>query len=205
MHPKVLSKNAWEVVRRLSKSDILDRWVLAGGTGLALQLGHRYSEDLDLYRAEPFDTGTMLHELSDIGMVEVQQRTSGTLHTVVEGVRLSFRQAQAEFLFPGSRYRGMTVADPLDIAVMKVIAVGGRGSRKDFVDLFFLIRQGVSVGSIFMLIRRRFKEIDYNEYHLMKSLVYFEDAASEPMPELIRTVTWEEVQDAIIQEVRRLT
>ncbi len=126
MHPKVLSKNAWDLVRRLAKSGILEGWMLAGGTGLALQFGHRYSEDLDLFRPESFDTEKMLHELSGIGKVEVQQRASGTLHTVLQGVRLSFLEAQADFLFPGSRYRGLTVADPLDIAVMKLIAVGGR-------------------------------------------------------------------------------
>jgi len=205
VHPKVLSKNAWDLVRRLAKSGILKGWMLAGGTGLALQLGHRYSEDLDLFRPEPFDTEKKLHELSGIGKVEVKQRASGTLHTVLQGVRLSFLEAQADFLFPGSPYRGMTVADPMDIAVMKLIAVGGRGSRKDFVDLYFLFRQGVALESMFRCLRRRFQGIDYNEYHLMKSLVYFEDAESEPMPEMIRDVTWEEVQDAIIQEVRRLT
>ena len=204
MHPKVLSKNAWEVVRSLTKSGILEGWMLAGGTGLALQFGHRYSEDLDLFRPGDFDTEAMLNELARIGKVEVQQRASGTLHSVVQGVRLSFLEAQAEFLFPGASYRGMTVADPLDIAVMKVIAVSGRGSRKDFVDLYFLIRQGVSLESIFRLSRRRFKEIDYNEYHLLKSLVYFDDAETEPMPDMIRNVTWEEIKDAIIQEVRRL-
>jgi hypothetical protein len=178
--------------------------MLAGGTGLALQFGHRYSEDLDIFRPESFDTEALLHQLSGIGKVEVQQRASGTLHTMVQGVRLSFLEAQAEFLFPGSPYRGMTVADPLDIAVMKVIAVGGRGSRKDFVDLYFLFHQGVSLESIFKMVRRRFKEIDYNEYHLMKSLIYFEDAESEPMPDMISDVTWHEVRDAIVEEVRRL-
>lgn len=120
-------------------------------------------------------------------------------------MRLSFLEAQAEFLFPGEPYRGMTVADPLDIAVMKVIAIGGRGSRKDFVDLYFLFRQGISLESMFKMLRRRFHGIDYNEYHLMKSLVYFEDAESEPMPNMIREVTWAEVQSTIVQEVRRVT
>lgn len=204
MHPKVLGKNTWELVRRLVADGALEGWVLAGGTGLALQFGHRYSEDLDLFRPEPFDADSILNKLAEFGKVKVQQRGSGTLHAVVDGVRLSFLEAQAPFLFPGTPYRGMTIADPSDIAVMKVIAVGGRGSRKDFVDLYFLFRQGVSLDSIFKLLRRRFREIDYNEYHLLKSLVYFEDAESEPMPEMIRKVSWKTVKDAIVQEVRRL-
>ncbi len=205
MHPKVLSKNAWEIVRRLATSGVLEGWVLAGGTGLALQFGHRYSEDLDLFRPEAFDAEAMLHRLAGFGKVDVQQMSSGTLHAVVQGVRLSFLEAQAGFLFPGVPYRGMTVADPSDIAVMKLIAVGGRGSRKDFVDLFFLFRHGVSLDSIFSMLRRRFSGIDYNEYHLLKSLAYFEEVESEPMPDMVTKVTWEQVKEAIVQEVRRLT
>ena len=205
MHPKVLSKGAWSLVRRLVKEGLLDGWTLAGGTGLALQFGHRFSEDLDLFRPDPFDPGEVLHRLATLGSVEVQHRGPGTLHTLVGGVRLSFLEARAEFLFPGVPYRGMTVADPLDIAVMKLVAVGGRGSRKDFVDLYFLFRQNVSLESMFANLRRRFRNIDYNEYHLMKSLVYFEEAEAEPMPEMIRKVSWEEVRGRIVQEVRRVS
>ena len=89
-------------------------------------------------------------------------------------------------MFPGTAYRGMTVADPSDIAVMKIVAIGGRGSRKDFVDLFYMLRSGIALDVMFEMLRKRFRGIDYNEYHLRKSLVYFADAESEPMPEMIR-------------------
>ena len=204
MHPKVLSKDAWKIVRRLAGNDLLAGWVLAGGTGLALQLGHRYSEDLDLFRPEPFDPQVMVDELAKIGNVVVQARSSGTLHAVVDGVRVSFLEAQADFLFPGTPYRGMIIADPSDIAVMKLVAIGGRGSRKNFVDLFFLFRNGVSLDSAFKMLQRRFRGIDYNEYHLRKALVYFVDAESEPMPKMIRKVSWADIKDSIVEEVRRL-
>ena len=205
MHPKVLSRDAWEIVRRLARNDLLTGWVLAGGTALALQFGHRYSEDLDLFRPEPFDPQVVLDELARIGNVAVQARTSGTLHAVVDGLRVSFLEAQADFLYPGTPYRGMVIADPSDIAVMKLVAIGGRGSRKDFVDLFFLFQNGVSLDSVFEMLRRRFRGIDHNEYHLRKALVYFVDAETEPMPNMIRKVSWEDIKDSIVDEVRRLT
>ncbi len=102
-------------------------------------------------------------------------------------------------LFPGTTYRGLVVADPRDIAVMKAIAIGGRGSRKDFVDLFFFLRAGGSLDGVLSLVRRRFEEVDYNEYHLLKSLAYFEDAESEPMPTMIRDVEWETIREAIVR------
>ena len=88
---------------------------------------------------------------------------------------------------------------------MKAIAIGGRGSRKDFVDLYFFLQAGGSLDGILSLVRRRFQDVDYNEYHLLKSLVYFEDAESEPMPKMIRDVEWETIRGAIVAEVRRLS
>ena len=205
MTPKVLSPEAWSIVRRLVAGGCLETWTLAGGTGLALQLGHRYSEDLDFFRTEAFATDPLIERLSDVGPVSIQSRSSRTLHAVLEGLRVSFLGMQAPLIYPTTRYRELTLADPRDIAVMKLVAIGGRGSRKDFVDLYFFLQAGGSLESIFDLVRRRFEKIDYNEYHLLKSLVYFEDAEAEPMPKMLREATWPEIKKTIIAEVQRLT
>ncbi|MDX1577637.1 MAG: nucleotidyl transferase AbiEii/AbiGii toxin family protein [Gemmatimonadota bacterium] len=203
MHPKVLSDGGWAVLRRLGSRGWLDSWVLAGGTGLALQIGHRYSEDLDFFHPDAFEPMTLANRLAEAGNVSIQSRAPDTLHAMVEGLRLSFLRAQPPLLFGGTDYRGLVLADPRDIAVMKVIAIGGRGSRKDFVDLYFHLMGGTTLESVFALVRRRFSEVDPNEYHLLKSLVYFEDAEAEPMPRMIRDVDWEEVKERIRDEVRR--
>lgn len=205
MHPRVLSEDAWDVVRRLGSAGALQGWTLAGGTGLALQFGHRYSEDLDLFRPESFDAGRLFSELAAIGEIAVQSRTEDTLHAVLDGLRVSFLTARPSLLFPGTEYRGLSVADPRDIAVMKVVAIGGRGSRKDFVDLYFYLNSGTSLSGILTLLERRFTGLDYNEYHLLKSLAYFDDAESEPMPHMIRNVEWSEIRSALEAEVRRLS
>ena len=205
MHPKVISADGWKVVRRLVSAGQARGWTLAGGTGLALQLGHRVSEDLDFFRSDPFDPQDLVDSLSELGSLAVQGRAARTLHLVLDGVRLSFLGAQAPLLFSGAAYRGLTIADPREIAVMKVIAIGGRGSRKDFVDLYFFLRTGGSLDTLFELVRRRFAKVDYNEYHLLKSLVFFEDAEAEPMPRMIRRVSWSEVRKAITAEVKRIS
>lgn len=97
------------------------------------------------------------------------------------------------------------LADPRDIAVVKLVAIGGRGSRKDFVDLYFFLQAGGSLESTLELTRRRFQRIDYNEYHLLKSLVYFEDAEAEPMPSMLREASWAAIKKTIIAEVQRLS
>lgn len=205
MHPKVIDADGWRLVRQLVRADLMAGWVLAGGTGLALQLGHRLSEDLDFFRAGPFEPEELATALARVGPVRVQARSTGTLHVSLEGLRVSFLSAQAPLLFPGTTYRGLVVADPRDIAVMKVIAIGGRGGRKDFVDLFFYFKTGGSLEAVFDMIRRRFVAIDFNEYHLLRSLTFFEDAETEPIPRMLRRVTWPDVKKTIVAEVRRLS
>lgn len=202
MHPKVLSSGAWKIVRSLVAGGNVDGWTLAGGTALALQLGHRYSEDLDFFRDGPFDGQQLAERLSTAGKIQIQSRSDNTLHILLNGLRISYLKAQAPFLFPGTVYRGLAIADPRDIAVMKVVAIGGRGSRKGFIDLYFLLQSGCNLQSILALVESRFTQVDYNTYHLLKSLIYFDDAESEPMPEMIRKVQWPQVREAIISAVR---
>lgn len=205
MHPKVLDREAWKVVKSLSRLGLLEGWFLAGGTGLALQLGHRVSEDLDLFSTEPFDTDDLLHQMSAAGKVIVLDRGRDTLHTMVGSVRVSYLASQAPFLFPGIPYRGLTLADPRDIAVMKLVAVGGRGSRKDFVDLYFYLQSGGDFAQALRWLEKRFVEIDYNSYHILKSLTWFTDAEAEPMPRMIKDVPWSRIKNAITTEARRLS
>jgi hypothetical protein len=205
MTPKVLSPDAWRIVRRLVKGGCLETWTLAGGTGLALQLGHRYSENPGFFRTEAFEADSLIDRLSEIGPLSVQSRSSGTLHAVLGGLRVSFLGMQAPLVYPGTPYRGLTIADPRDIAVMKLVAIGGRGSRKDFVDLYFFLRSGGSLDSLFDLARRRFQRVDYNEYHLLKSLVYFADAEAEPMPRMLRDASWLTIKKTLEAEVQKLS
>lgn len=201
MHPRVLNKEGWSTIRRMVADGITDAWTLAGGTALALQIGHRYSEDVDFFRTESFDVGALIARLARIGRLQVQSRTGDTLHALVSGLRISFLKAEVPLLFPVIEYRGIMLADPRDIAVMKVLAIGGRGSRKDFVDLYCLLKGGMTLPEILSLVGRRFVDIDYNAYHLQKSLVWFEDAEAEPMPDVIRNIEWQlvrrEIEDAV--------
>ncbi|MCY3841585.1 MAG: nucleotidyl transferase AbiEii/AbiGii toxin family protein [Gammaproteobacteria bacterium] len=205
MHPRVLSKAGWSTVRQLAAAGITDGWTLAGGTALALQIGHRYSEDLDFFRTGSFDVGRLLARTAEVDEVRVLSRTGDTLHVLLAGLRISFFEAEAPLLFPASEYRGLSLADPRDIAAMKVIAIGGRGSRKDFIDLYSLLKGGMNLPEILLLVERRFANIDHNTYHLQKSLVWFDDAEAEPMPHMIRDIEWPSVRREIEAAVKAIS
>ena len=204
MHPRVLSRQGWSTVRRVVADGILDPWTLAGGTALALQLGHRYSEDLDFFRTESFDVDDLLARLARVSDTQVLSRSGDTLHVLLAGLRISFLKMEVAMLFPPSEYRGLMLADPRDIAVMKVLAIGGRGSRKGFIDLYCLLKGGMNLPEIPSLIEKRFDRIDYNAYHIQKSLVWFEDAEAEPMPDMIRDIEWRSVRQEIEGAVRAM-
>jgi hypothetical protein len=170
-----------------------------------LQIGQRYSEDLDFFRGESFSPERLAVELPKIGRVSVLNRATDTLHITLAGLKMSFLITQVPLMFPGTPYRGLTLADPRDIAVMKLIAIGGGGSRRDFVDLYFYLQGGGDLEALFALSNRRFRDVDFNEYHLLKGLVYFEDAEAEPMPRMIHEVDWETIKGTISAEVQRLS
>ena len=106
MHPRVLSKQGWSTIRRMVADGITDTWTLAGGTAFALQIGHRYSEDVDFFRTESFDVGELIARLARIGHIQVQSRTGDTLHARVSGLRISFSKPKRRCCFRRSSIAG---------------------------------------------------------------------------------------------------
>jgi nucleotidyltransferase AbiEii toxin of type IV toxin-antitoxin system len=203
VNPKVLPREAWNIVRKLEDFHRQVPWILAGGTGLALQLGHRVSLDLDFFREDGFDSDALRLGLGQLGRLEIQAQDADTLHTRFEGVRLSYLRAEAPFLFPPLEYRQLRIADARDIAAMKIVAIGGRGSRKDFVDLHAYLMAGGDFPALLEILRRKYANTSFNEVHLLRSLVFFEDAEQEPMPRMLRPTNWNDIRSRLEEEAQR--
>jgi hypothetical protein len=203
MNPRVLPQEAWKLVHQLGGAGLLEPWTLAGGTGLALQLGHRVSIDLDFFTEDRLDVGALRRSLAPLGALEIQYQDENTLHVRLNGIRLSYLRSEAPFLCPPVEYRGLRLADPRDIAAMKIITIAGRGSRKDFVDLYAYLEAGGDFPGLMEIVRRRHANVSFNEIHLLRSLVYFEDAEQEPMPRMLHKVDWPEIRARLEEEVRR--
>ena len=203
MNPKVLPSEAWSVVKTLEKGGMLGQWILAGGTALALQLGHRISIDLDFFTVESFDPQSLRTELTGLGALEVQAMAPDTLHVRLDGVRLSWLRSEDPFRYEPVEYRGLRLAEVRDIAAMKIVAVAGRGSKKDFVDLHAYLEAGATFSDLMRSVRERYSDTEFNEMHLLRSLVYFDDAEDEPMPRMLSKTQWPEIRLRIEEEVRR--
>ena len=206
MHEKVLPGSSSDLLAGLEqlKSPLLRGWTLAGGTGLALHLGHRVSEDFDFFRGDEFDVDALYRLLQQMGNVEVLQEAEHTLTGIVQSTKLSFFRVPDPFLFPTRQYRFFEVADARDIALMKLVAVSGRGSRKDFIDLYSILRGGLTLAQCFEWLPRKYGEGRANSYHILKSLTYFEDAEREPVPKMLEPLNWAECKAFFVREAHAI-
>lgn len=194
MHAKVLPPGSRQILAKLKKnsSSALRGWLLAGGTGLALQTGHRTSEDFDFFRNEGMNNRALHEALALDGHYETLQESEHTLTILMNDVKISFFQIMDRFLFRAKPYSFFAVADVRDIALMKLVAISNRGSRKDFIDLYTILMSGPTISDYFNLLPRKYGPQRVNVYHILKSLTYFVDAETEPMPVMLEPFNWEE-------------
>ena len=181
----------------------LEGWTLARGTGLALQMGHRISEDFDFFRTDPMNVNRLHEVLRLAGEVETLQEDDRTLTVLIARTKVSFFSVPEPFLFPGQPYVFFTLADPRDIALMKLAAISGRGSRKDFIDLYVILRTGLSLEECLKRLPEKYGS-RANAYHILKSLTYFEDAEGEPMPRMLEPFNWDECKAFFVREAHAI-
>lgn len=194
MHEETLSKKTAIVLEKVAH--IAKSFYLAGGTSLALQLGHRISIDLDFFCADSFSTALLIEELKNIGKLKVEDQSERALNGSLDGVKISFFNYQYKLVFPTIEYKGVNLADERDIAAMKVLAISDRGTKKDFVDLYILLKKH-PLETILEVFNKKYKDCNYNIIHISKSLTYFWDADENPDPEMLIKYNWKEIKKHI--------
>ncbi len=206
MHEKVLPQHSLELLTELEAdaSPLLTKWTLAGGTGLAFHLGHRLSDDLDFFRTDGLDVRALHNVLAAHGRYETLQEADHTLTVLIRDTKLSFFRVRDPFLFKAERCRFFSVASVGDIALMKLAAISSRGSRKDFADLYIILRRDPALETYFEMLPRKYGASRINTYHILKSLTYFDDAESEPMPRMLVPFDWDECKAFFIREARAI-
>jgi hypothetical protein len=183
------------------KQEWMETFYLAGGTALALHMGHRLSDDFDFFTLENFDNDHLANTLSGLGKFERLTEAENTLHGRIDDVNVSFLGYRYPLLKELIRDGHIKIAGMADIACMKLSAMAARGSRKDFIDLFFILKQ-YSLNELFSWYREKYQIPDY-DYVLLKSLIYFQDADEDPMPVMIKKITWDHIKEELMKEVRK--
>lgn len=202
-HWEVLPAATDKVWSLLKDEPYMEQFYLAGGTGLALQIGHRISRDLDFFTRTVFDTSALVQKLVSLGAFQLELKGEQTVVGILNETKLSFLGYKYPLLEPSSVLRGIQVASVPDIACMKIDAISSRGTKRDFIDLFF-IAKNLPLTEILRLFQKKYAAISYNLMHVKKSLVYFADADPDPMPEMLQPVEWDEVKNFFRNQLKNL-
>ena len=201
LHLETIEPKTLELLRRLQSLPIFEHSRLVGGTALALQLGHRKSIDLDMFGIIDSSPEEILEACKEAGELEISKTSRNINIYWVDGIKVDCVNYPYEWLDESRVLDGIRLASVNDIAAMKISAIINRGTKKDFIDLHFLLKE-MSLNKVLDLYDQKYP--DGSRFIAIKSLTYFEDAESDPMPYMFSDITWEEVKVSIINEVRKL-
>lgn len=193
MFEQTISKETAKSLALLGKSKILKDAYLAGGTALALQIGHRISYDLDFFTDQKFKTHSFLEKIGKFKNYKHEQTSWQTVLGRLGDVKFSLFYYGYPILKNPSVFKGVKIASIPDISAMKISAICERGTKRDFVDLYFILQE-ISIDKIFKYYDKKFKRLAVNIIHIKKSLVYFVDAENEPMPMMLKEVEWADIK-----------
>jgi predicted nucleotidyltransferase component of viral defense system len=183
------------------KLDSFNDYLLVGGTSLALQMGHRNSIDIDLFGNCEINEELFTRTLNGFGAFEVFKKSKNILITSINGVKVDFVNYKYPLLRDYIVINGIRMASKEDIAAMKINAIAGRGSKKDFIDLYFLLNEFSLTEIIDFYLQKYF---DGSKFMAIKSLSYFSDADIDQTPDIYLDFNWETCKQKIISEVLKL-
>lgn len=204
MHPEILSNEQKDILAKLAFTKGLELY-LAGGTALALQIGHRTSIDFDFYTAKQFKAGQLVNifkeNLSQY-LLKVLRDTDDTFEIQINDVHLSCFYYPYPLLEKLVDFQEIRIASCQDIAAMKILAISQRGKRRDYIDIYYLI-QKIGLNTILSLTQQKFKTFDI--YHGLRGLVYFIDADKDEevkRVEVFDRVSWPQIKKYISNQIK---
>lgn len=188
-----------ELLKQLCQEPYLKDCRLVGGTALALQYGHRESVDLDFFGSFGDEKDKMYTVLQQYAEVRKIKDGSNIKIFFLGDVKVDFvNYSIYPWIDEAVEEDGLRLASPKDIAAMKINAIEGRGSKKDFIDIYFLLKH-YSLEELLKFYSQKYP--NYSIFRALMSLTYFVDADPKEPPTMFEEVTWEEIKAFIKQQV----
>lgn len=203
LHTEVLEPGTLGILKAVLNCATFNSFNLVGGTALALQFGHRLSVDLDFFTNEPFDKELAKAELADIGNWQTSSENKIGLRGQLNGIKMDFVTYRYPLMEVAVVIDGIRMLAQSDISAMKLSAVTNRGAKKDFYDIFFLLKKH-TFAQLCDWYKQKFET--NNLFMLLKSLTYFDDAEATETPLLLaKNIQWETVKKILLAEVEKYT
>lgn len=200
LHRQTVAPELLALLDQLMIVESLQNLRLVGGTALALQLGHRESVDIDLFGNIEIADERLKDLLLSIGKIEEINISRSIKQFYVNNIKLDIVNYRYSWLDPLVSIQGIHMASLRDIAAMKLSAITQRGSKKDFIDLYFLLEH---YSIVEMMTFYKKKIIDGNEWLVYRSLSFFDDADVQPTPKIYVDISWEKIKARIASEVKK--
>ena len=205
MFTKTLLPDTLRGIKLVSDFPEIQKAYLAGGTALALQIGHRISIDLDFFTQNEFSKTQVLAKLSSLKDFVEEGTVKWTIWGKIGKTKFSIFYYKYPLLEKTRLFEGIQLASLADIAAMKIHAISDRGTRRDFIDTFFLSKK-YNLEEMLSFYQKKYGVLEDHLYSILRSLDYFEDAEKETqMPNMITDVDWEKIKDYFRNEARLLT
>lgn len=203
LHEQAVPRHTLELLRQIGTPLAEVGFYLAGGTALALRLGHRISVDLDFFHPDGFDPPRAITLLEAVTgeRPTVLQQTAGSVAMMLCETKVEILEYCYPMLEPVEDHGGIPLCALADNTAMKLSAIMSRGAKKDFVDLSALLGTA-SLQQMLEWFGRKFPTVE--PFALLKSLTWFEDAEQEPDPEFLDDQSWQDVQSKIVAAAREL-
>jgi nucleotidyltransferase AbiEii toxin of type IV toxin-antitoxin system len=200
LHHETIEPGTLDLIKGIMAIPLPVSFHLVGGTALALQIGYRLSYDIDFFSDPPLALAETIALIEEKYPVQIVRQNKGSAILTVEGIKTDLVSIQGNWIKPPVISEGIIMAELEDIATMKLLAITTRGRKRDFFDLYFLLKH-FTLRHLTELFQEKFKR--HELFMLTQSLVYFEDAENDEKPNLLNEqVSWKEVKEKIMAEVR---
>lgn len=196
-HWETVTPTMRQVLEVVGQSDLVPDFYLAGGTALALQIGHRRSIDLDFFSAtdevRPETHRRAARALARFQPAVVEATWGNLVFATADGLRVGFFGYGYPLIEPTTSVVGTLLASLADIGLMKLDALATRSGRKDFCDLY-AIAQHISLRELLDRAPEKYAGFRDFEAMVVRRMAYFERAEQEEMPAMLEPVNWETVK-----------
>lgn len=197
IYPKTL-----ELLKQICAIDYFNEFALVGGTSLSLQIGHRLSYDLDFFGQKEIESIEILSNISAIAKPVIMHQTQNILILNVNGIKLDFVNYKYPLLNKVIFKDDLRLVSIEDIAAMKLAAIAGRGKKRDFFDVYEILKH-YTLNEILEFYNKKYE--DGSEFLVMKSLTYFDDANQDADLKSFNNVTWGTVKKQILKAVKKIS
>lgn len=188
------------LLEQLQALPVLNKTILVGGTALALQIGHRISVDIDLFGTITQDNYELINQLHTIAPLTILRKSENIHILLMDGIKVDIVNYPYRWLSPPKTINKIRLANLEDIAAMKLSAISGRGSKKDFIDFYFLLNR-FELSQILAFYQQKYP--DGSEFLVLKSLTYFEDAEKDETPLMLQSKDWHDIKSSILNAVNQ--